>query len=171
MAIWYDNAINTLEGSMIHGPLDPSGKILPWTQIEHSKSDCHHALWTICRHWSGDLVHSSPEDRPDMVGKWNVSIYALVDDHDPCMLCLCLTNPFLCTPLSSSSSTFHSAKIPSTSTYTIWRNTYGCKCSPENALFTSVRSLLVQRDQLSCEKLPPPFGRLEINHRAKEEID
>ena len=86
-------------------------------------------------------------------------------------LCPCSTNPFLCTPLSSSSSAFHSAKTPSTSTYTIQRNTHGCRHSPENMLFISARLLLVQRGQPSCEGLPLPFGHLEVNHRAKGGID
>ena len=46
----------------IHQPLDLSGQILLWTQIEHPKSDCHHALRMTYRHWSRGLVCSSLED-------------------------------------------------------------------------------------------------------------
>ena len=37
-------------GRRIHRPPDLGGQILPRTQIEHPKSDCHHALWTTYRH-------------------------------------------------------------------------------------------------------------------------
>ena len=86
------------------------------------------------------------------------------------MLCSYSTNPFLCTSLSSSSSTRRSAKTLSASTYTIQRNTHGHRCSPENTLFTSVRLLSVQRGQPSCEGLPLLFGRLKVSHRAKRGI-
>jgi len=86
------------------------------------------------------------------------------------MLCSYSTNLFLCTSLSSSSSTYRSAKTLSASTYTIQRNTHGHRCSPENTLFTSVRLLSVQRGQPSCEGLPLLFGRLKVNHRAKRGI-
>ena len=83
----------------------------------------------------------------------------------------CLTNSFLCTLLFSSSSAFHSAKTPSASAYTVWRNTHGRRHSPENTLFTSVRLLSVWRGQPSCKGLSPLFGHPEVNHRAKGGID
>jgi len=81
------------------------------------------------------------------------------------------TNPFFGTPLPSSSSTFRSAQTSATSACTIWRNTHGRRRCPENAPFTSTRLLSLQRDQPSCEGLPPPFGRSEVNRRAKRETD
>ena len=56
-------------GCQIHRPSDLGGQIPLWTQIEHPKSDRHHALWMTCRHGSGGLVRSSLEDRPGAVGK------------------------------------------------------------------------------------------------------
>ena len=155
----------------IHRPLDLGGQILLQAQIECPKSDYHHVLQTTCRLWSGGLVCSSPEDRPDAVGKWSVPIYAPVNNCDPCTLCSCSTNPFFCTLLSSSSSAFHSAKTPSTSTCTIWWNAHGHKHSSENMLFTSVRLLSVRRGQPSCKGLPLLFGHPEVNCRAKGGID
>ena len=70
----------------IHRSLDSSGKIPPRTQIEHPKSNCHHAFWMTHRHWSGGLVHSSPEDQPGVIDKQSIPIYTLVNDRDFCML-------------------------------------------------------------------------------------
>jgi len=115
------------------------------------------------RHRSGGLVCSSLEDRPSAVGKWSIPIHALVNDCDLCTLCPYLTNPFFGTPLPSSSSVFCSAKTPTISACTIQRNTYGCRCSPENTLLTSMRLLLLRRGQPSCKGLLPLFGCLEVN--------
>ena len=102
---------------------------------------------------------------------WRIDQVWLANEVFQSTLCPCSTNPFLCTLLSSSSSVFCSAKTPSASTYTVWRNTYKRKHSPENMLFTSTRLLSVQRGQLSCEGLSPPFGCPEVNRRAKRGID
>jgi len=74
-------------GHQIHRPPDSSGKILLWTQIEHPKPNRYYALWITYRHRSGGLVRSSPEDWLGMVGKRSILIYALVNNHDPYMLC------------------------------------------------------------------------------------
>jgi len=98
-----------------------------------------------------------------VVGKRSVPIHAPVDDRDLCTLRPCSTNPFLGTPLPSSSSALHSAKAPSASAYTIQWSTHGRRRSPKNMLFASMRLLLVRRGQPSCEGLPLPFGRPEVN--------
>ena len=57
------------------------------------------------------------------------------------------------------------------STCTIQRNTYRCRHSPEDALPTFTRVLLVQRDQPPRKGLPLLLGRLEANHGATGRID
>ena len=48
-------------------PLDPSGKILLRSQVEHAKPDRHNALWMTYGHRSGSLVCSCLEDRPSAI--------------------------------------------------------------------------------------------------------
>ena len=57
------------------------------------------------------------------------------------------------------------------SSCTVWRNTYGHRCSPEGMLSTSARVLSVQRGQPPHKGLPPPLRRPEVNHGAIGRID
>ena len=102
---------------------------------------------------------------------WRIDQVRLANEAFQSTLRPCSTNPFLCTPLSSSSSTFHSTKTASASTCTIRRNTHRRRCSLENVLLTSMRLLSVWRGQPSCKGLLPLFGRPEVNHGAKGGID
>ena len=100
---------------------------------------------------------------------WRINQVQLANEAFQSTLHPCLTNPFLCTPLFSSSSAFRSTKTASACT--IWRNTHGRRCSLENVLLTSMRLLSVRRGQPSCKGLLPLFGRPEVNHGAKGGID
>ena len=153
----------------LHGPSDSSSKIPLGTQTERPKLDRYNALWTIRRHWSGGLVHSSQEDRPSAVGEWNLPIHALFNNLDSHVLHPSSIDPTLGTPSSSSSSTPHSTEAPST--YTIGRDTYGHKHSPKDVLLTSAGVLSVWRGQSSFERLPPLPGCPKVNCRAEGGID
>jgi len=178
------DAINTLEGSLyyqgnqtVNDYLDSflilasdAGYTDPWTLVVKF---CHGLKLNV-----QSQITTMPFGRPAdtdpeawYTAAQRIDQVWLANEAFQSTLCPCSTNPFLCTPLSSSSSAFHSTKTPSTSTYTIQWNTHGYRHSPENALFTSVRLLLVRRGQPSCEGLPPLFGHLEVNYGAKGGID
>jgi len=85
------------------------------------------------------------------------------------VLCPSSIDPFLGTPSPSDSSAPHFTKA--LSTYTVGKNTYGHKHSPKDVFFASVRVLLIQKDQSSCEELLPLLGHPKVNHGTKGEID
>ena len=127
----------------------------------HSHWDCENR-WRI----DGDMAEWSLWY---MIGKQSLSINAPVNNLGPYILHPSLTNPSLNTPLFSNNSALHSTKT--LSAYTIWRNTYGYRCSLENMPLTSARMLSVQRGQLSHKGLPPPLGYSKVNYRTKGGTD
>ena len=85
------------------------------------------------------------------------------------MLCPSLVYPFLDVPPFSVYSAPYSTETHSTCT--VWRNTYGNRCSPEGALLTSTRVLLVWRGQPPCKGLPLLLGYPKANHEAMGKIN
>jgi len=104
-----------------------------------------------------------------MVGKQSFSIHAPVNNLSPFILYPFSVNPSLDIPSSSICSAPYSTKAPSA--YIIWKNTHGHECSSEKILSTSMRILLVQRGQPSCEGLFSLLGHPEVNCRTKGGIN
>ena len=178
------DAINTLEGSLYYQGnwtvddylnsflilASDTGYMDPWTLVVKF---CH-GLKLNVQSQIATIPFGQPADTDSeawYAAAQRIDQVRLANEAFQSTLCPCSTNPFLCTPLSSSSSTFCSTKTASASTCTIRRNTHGRRCSLENVLLTSMRLLSVWRGQPSCKGLLLLFGRPEVNHGAKGGID